>query len=145
MIPCVPTVPINKVYPSAGDLATMSAPKLPPAPGLLSTKNVWPKALESSGAIARAKISVVPAGANGTTMRTCLFGQADCANDKWVAVANAYKKAACAQAASAVRRVRLICIFTCSLDHRTPLGNFSCHEFFMFSTIGALVRHDHST
>ena len=56
----------------------MSAPTLPPAPARLSTMNCWPKARLSSGAMARANMSVVPPGANGTTMRTVLVGQAPC-------------------------------------------------------------------
>src|SRR5678815_4270250 len=36
---------------------------------------VWPNALPSSGARARARMSVVPPGANGTTIRTGLLGQ----------------------------------------------------------------------
>jgi hypothetical protein len=61
-------------------LAIMSAPMLPPAPGLLSTMKVWPNALPSSGASARARMSVVPPAAKGTTMRTGLFGQPDWAH-----------------------------------------------------------------
>ena len=49
---------------------------LPPAPALFSTMKVWPKALPSSGARARARMSVVPPAAKGTTMRTGLVGQA---------------------------------------------------------------------
>ncbi len=49
---------------------------LPPAPGLFSMMKVWPNALPSSGARARARMSVVPPGAKGTTMRTGLLGQA---------------------------------------------------------------------
>ena len=52
---------------------------LPPAPARLSTMNCWPKALVSSGASARARMSVVPPAANGTTMRTGLVGQWLCA------------------------------------------------------------------
>src|SRR3989442_4381466 len=57
----------------------MSAPMLPPAPARFSTTNCWPKALESSGAIARARMSVVPPGAKGTTILTGLVGQLLCA------------------------------------------------------------------
>src|SRR5512133_3847710 len=58
----------------------MSAPTLPPAPARLSTMNCCPNAFESSGAIARARMSVVPPAGKGTTMRTGLAGQATCAN-----------------------------------------------------------------
>ena len=73
---CVPTVPIRKWWPSLGALATSLAPLLPPAPGLFSTMKVWPKTFCNSGAKARARMSVVPPAANGTTMRTGLDGQA---------------------------------------------------------------------
>jgi hypothetical protein len=46
--------------------------------GLLSTTNGCPNARCSSGASARATMSVVPPAANGTTMRTGRAGQ-DCA------------------------------------------------------------------
>ena len=39
----------------------------------------WPKTLLNSGATARASRSVVPPGANGTTIFTGLVGQAACA------------------------------------------------------------------
>ena len=76
LIACVPTVPISSVWPSGAALATSAAPLLPPAPGLLSTMKGWPNAFCSSGASARARMSVVPPAAKGTTMRTGLLGQA---------------------------------------------------------------------
>ena len=79
LMPCVPTVPISSVWPSAGERATSLAPRLPPAPGLLSTMKGWPNTRPSSGASARARMSVVPPAAKGTTMRTGLLGQAPCA------------------------------------------------------------------
>src|SRR4029453_1251567 len=48
---------ISNVYPSAGDLATMSAAMLEPAPGLLSTITGCPSALLKASLIARATYS----------------------------------------------------------------------------------------
>src|SRR6478609_2648130 len=79
----------------------MSAPTLPPAPARLSTMNCWPNALDSSGAIARARMSVVPPAANGTTMRTGLVGQLLWAQDGAAMRASAVAT----EAASAVRRL----------------------------------------
>src|SRR5258708_30050021 len=55
------------VYPSGGDFATWSAPTPPPAPGLFSTTIGCPSAVDSFSPIVRARMSVVPPGANGTT------------------------------------------------------------------------------
>ena len=63
------------VYPSALDLATASAPMLPPLPALFSTTTVWPQSSPSFWPRMRATISVVPPGANGTTNLTTLAGQ----------------------------------------------------------------------
>src|SRR3569832_1391891 len=105
--------------------------------------NVWPNALPSSGAMARARMSVVPPAAKGTTMRTGRFGQLpDCAN------AGATQEAA--SAASALRRfntVRFmsssICIDTGSPDDGAPLRDFALHELLVLGGLDALVRHHH--
>src|SRR5665213_871732 len=49
---------------------------LPPAPGRLSTMNVWPNASVNRCATARARMSVVPPAGKGTTMRTGCDGYA---------------------------------------------------------------------
>src|SRR5262245_14297718 len=56
-------------------------PILPPAPGRFSTTNCWPTRSDNHWPIRRAATSVVPAGANGTTMRTGRDGYA-CAQAK---------------------------------------------------------------
>src|SRR6516162_7176162 len=52
----------RSVDPSAGDFATASAARLPPAPGRFSTITGRPSDAESGDAIARAMVSVVPPG-----------------------------------------------------------------------------------
>jgi hypothetical protein len=67
---CVLDVASSSVNPSAGALATMSAPRLPPAPGLLSTTTLAPSASLRRVCSARANRSVAPPAGNGTTRRT---------------------------------------------------------------------------
>jgi hypothetical protein len=67
------------VWPSGGALATSCMAVTPAPPGLFSTYTLWPSCLVSSAATERATISLVPPGANGTTKRTGLAGQALCA------------------------------------------------------------------
>src|SRR6266700_1521616 len=55
-----PAEPISIVYPSGADLATMSVPMLPPAPGRLSTTTCCARRSESFCAIERAMMSVPP-------------------------------------------------------------------------------------
>src|SRR3954454_10061234 len=57
----------------------MFEPMLPDAPGLLSTRNGWPKDLPRCSASRRARMSVEPPGAQGTTRVTGCSGQAACA------------------------------------------------------------------
>ena len=71
--------PISSVSPSGGDLATAPAPRLPDAPGRLSTTIAWPHAACRCGASVRARMSIPVPGVNGTTMRTGLPGHACCA------------------------------------------------------------------
>ncbi len=66
---------ISSVCPSGGDLATISPPIMPPAPGRLSTTTGWPSSSLRPGATARALISTLPPGANGTTIRMGLTGK----------------------------------------------------------------------
>src|SRR6476620_11229015 len=66
------------VYPSGAAFAVNSAPTPPPAPGLFSTMTGWPSAAVSFSPMVRARMSVVPPGANGTTHLMGLPGQ-DCA------------------------------------------------------------------
>ena len=69
--------PISSVSPSGGDFATAPAPRLPEAPGRLSTTIAWPHAACRCGASVRARMSMPVPGVYGTTMRTSLPGQAD--------------------------------------------------------------------
>src|SRR3954471_606903 len=66
---------IRMVEPSGGDLATRSAPRLPPAPGLLSTITGWRNASCNLPPTSRASTSTAPPAANGTMMRTGLLGK----------------------------------------------------------------------
>src|SRR5687767_4145487 len=98
---CVPMLPITNVYPSGGDLATRSAPMLPPAPPLFSTTTGCPHASVSLAAMARPKVSAIPPTANGTTILIGLVGYAWA----WAAPANA--SAARAMPAAKVLRIML--------------------------------------
>src|SRR5512135_192354 len=60
-------VAMNKVYPSGADLATMSAPILPAAPGRFSTMTGSPSSGRRFSASTRAVTSVLPPGGYGTT------------------------------------------------------------------------------
>ena len=51
---------INRFKPSAGDRATVSAAKLPPAPGRFSTTTGRPNCSAKACEMARAMVSVVP-------------------------------------------------------------------------------------
>src|SRR5205085_4317265 len=64
----VATAPITSVVPSGGDFATASAPRLPPAPGRLSTMTT-PSVSLTLSASARATMSSGPPGGYGTTRR----------------------------------------------------------------------------
>src|SRR6476620_2303666 len=64
---------------------------LPPAPPLFSTTNCCGNAWLSAAAVARARMSVVPPGAKGTTIFTGLAGHAD-----WARPGNATVAAASA-------------------------------------------------
>src|SRR5688572_16116853 len=70
---------MSNVWPSAGARTTSLAPMLPAAPARFSTTTGWPSGACSRSAIRRAKMSVEPPGANGTTRRTGLFGYCACA------------------------------------------------------------------
>src|SRR6476620_4187125 len=62
------------VYPSGGDLATSSLPRIDPAPGRVSTITGWPSRSESGGAIVRASVSAALPGPLGATIRTGFTG-----------------------------------------------------------------------
>src|SRR5687768_13531888 len=70
---------MSNVWPSAGARTTSLAPMLPAAPARFSTTTGWPSGACSRSAIRRAKMSVEPPGAKGTTRRTGLFGYCACA------------------------------------------------------------------
>src|SRR5206468_11780058 len=65
----------RNVYPSAGDLATASAPIAPFAPGRFSTTTGCLIASETPGAMARASVSATPPGGKLTINLTGLSGQ----------------------------------------------------------------------
>src|SRR5262249_1314649 len=67
-------LPIRSVWPSGAAFTTSVEPMMPPAPDLLSTTQDCPQACCSQAANRRATMSVVPAGAAGTTMRTLCAG-----------------------------------------------------------------------
>jgi hypothetical protein len=67
-------VAARKVYPSAGDFATASAPMIPFAPGRFSTTTGCFHASLSFCATVRVMMSVAPPGGNGTTILTGLPG-----------------------------------------------------------------------
>src|SRR5262249_10886764 len=64
----------SSTYPSAGELATASAPRLPPAPARLSMITGWCHASASFSATMRGRASAVPPAGNGTIIRTRWFG-----------------------------------------------------------------------
>src|SRR6476659_2067535 len=62
---CVDSAPSRIVYPSGADLATKSAPMLPPAPGLFSTTTDWPHNSLNFCAMPRPTTSSGPPGGKG--------------------------------------------------------------------------------
>src|SRR5574343_1004571 len=66
---------ISKVWPSGGDLATASPPRLPPEPLRFSTTMGWPRASCSAGLSARANWSAAPPGGKLTMTLTGFWGQ----------------------------------------------------------------------
>ena len=65
-----------KLWPSGGIAAENSMPTIEPAPARFSITTVWPSRLPRSAPSSRATMSVLPPGAQGTTMRSGLSGQA---------------------------------------------------------------------
>ena len=57
-------------------MAVASVPITPPAPLRFSTTKGWPSVDWRRSAITRAMMSVVPPGGKGTSIFTCLVGQA---------------------------------------------------------------------
>src|SRR6266581_2556729 len=74
-IQCVATPETTSVYPSSAALATNSEPMTPPAPARFSTMKFSFKVSLSLCDTRRPRVSAVPPGAKGTTMRTVLAGQ----------------------------------------------------------------------
>src|SRR5689334_22805505 len=141
---------------------------LPPAPPRLSTMNccgnAWLKAL----AVARARMSVVPPGANGTTIFTGLVGQPDCAPagraaapaakasserrerkgwlmmSPWVVVASAApSKRPPAGGRSAGCPTASVGVDAGCLDDGAPLRDLGGHELLVLGLLRALVGDDH--
>src|SRR6478736_891431 len=67
-------IAISSVWPSGAAMATCWAPRLPLAPGLLSTTTGWPQRAASLGAMMRAMMSLPLLEVNGTTSVTGLPG-----------------------------------------------------------------------
>src|SRR6185369_7672224 len=76
----------------------MSAPRVPPPPGLLSTITGWPRRLPRGPDMARATMSAPPPGANGTTRRIGRLG---------------YSCALAPRASAAIMRARKVLIMVC--------------------------------
>src|SRR5438876_1134104 len=72
---CVATPETTSVYPSGAAFATNSEPITPPAPARFSTMKFSLKVSLSLCDTRRPRVSAVPPGAKGTTMRTVLAGQ----------------------------------------------------------------------
>src|SRR5512139_1948776 len=78
-MPCDAALDIMTTYASPRALATISAPKRPPAPGLFSTTIGWPSRLPKYSAKVRDRMSAAPAGGKLTIQRIGFDGQAVCA------------------------------------------------------------------
>src|SRR5947209_3424800 len=72
---------------------------LPPAPALFSTTNCWPNSSDTFAATTRARMSVVPPAANGTTNFTGRVGQS---------AARARRNGSAASAAPLIRTARRV-------------------------------------
>ncbi len=66
--------PNSSEYPSGRARATTVEPTLPEAPERFSTRTGWPRACRRWSATVRARMSVDPPGAQGTTMVTGRLG-----------------------------------------------------------------------
>ena len=73
-IACVLIEPNSRVWPSGRARATRAEPTLPDAPERFSTTTGWPRARPKGSATARARMSVEPPGAQGTTIVTGRLG-----------------------------------------------------------------------
>jgi hypothetical protein len=82
----------SRLLPSGGDLATVSAAMLPPAPDLFSTITLRPSSRPISGASSRAIVSVLPPGGVPTHSR---IGAFDCARSSAGAAASASTERLC--------------------------------------------------
>src|SRR5262245_33992437 len=76
-----------------------SAAIVVPAPGRFSTITCWPRVFDISAAVTREKVSVAPPGANATTRRTGLAGNA---------CATAFAPASAASAPTSAAVIRFI-------------------------------------
>src|SRR6185295_10602144 len=108
----------SSVWPSLSALATRSAPMLPPAPVLFSTTTGWPMASCSFGPIRRARMSLVPPGANGTMILTGLL-------KAWAWAAAGTRAKANATTPTSARRARQKSMFH-SPDVLRLLGSAYC-------------------
>ena len=80
-----PFLPGDSLLFAAGALAAREAPRTAPAPGRFSMTNAWSSSLRRSSQIRRAKKSVAPPAANGTTTLTGRVGYAACAKAPGIA------------------------------------------------------------
>src|SRR5436190_16228383 len=108
-----PTSHSSSVMPSAGALATKSAPRLPLAPGLFSTMTLCLNASPSGWLMARAMMSDEPPGGYGTMILMGLPGihsafwaqAAACTKGNAAAAANSLRRGACMAVSPWVRRL----------------------------------------
>src|SRR5688572_19877212 len=78
-MPCDAAFDIMTTCASPCALATMSAPTMPPAPGLFSTTIGWPSRLPKYSAKVRDRMSAAPAGGKLMIQRIGFDGQDACA------------------------------------------------------------------
>src|SRR4051812_11835377 len=141
---------------------------LPPAPPLLSTMNCCENAWVNAAAVARARMSVVPPGAKGTTIFTGLAGHADWARPgrataaaasasserrgiegNWVmAVSLGVLELGRYKQKAARRRPIGWCVQASvgvdagGLDDGAPLGDLGGDELLVLGRLDAVVGHD---
>src|SRR3712207_2801560 len=104
----------QKVVPFGVARAQASLPRLPPAPGRLSTTMGWPSALLISVPTSRARVSEVPAE-KGTMSRIGWFGQAALGCARAAGVAARDSRAAAARRRRDVRGILPV-------SYTVPLG-----------------------
>src|SRR5258705_12767658 len=90
------------VWPSGRDLTRRAVPTLVLAPGRLRTTKLWPRRLPRPSASRRARTSVPPPAANGTTISTVRDGYFS-----WAAAGHARRELAAASVAARISWCRV--------------------------------------